>query len=1555
MVKLFSKVGKRFNFQHKEVRNWLNNSPKFKNAIVFAEFQIPYKNNREVDMIILLPDRIILLELKNYNFTKISSNESWEYWDHNTGKTEIYTKRVGNRTETPFEQAVDTANKFREWIRSISDELTKNITLRQFFESDIFTIYPVVYLPRTCTIVEENISKDNWCWYSLGPKNLGTQLYRKWKKYDEQKIVVPKEIYEIMAEKLGLSDHKPSRKGPPNQIMISIVKYMVKNHPRWINEYQIKHDVFESGNGRLESIRKALRKANKINLISPGEKYLELNPIVLKFYEKGFNMNEIRDDWEKVIFLSNFQRCDPDIFEIYVSDKILPTIPFNIISLNRHILYASLPGFLQNYSVDQLLLKENTQTPEYFRPEGLLWSDIQHGYFVNFFVNNQDTINEIQEHILDGNNILINGKGSTGKTSLIRILSYHLLHQEFPVLHFIPEDLDQENISLLLETDAKETTNDVNNLIIILENIHTATAEQIQFIQTLIENLSNSTLIMTSRKKSLMIQSTDILKEFQNEEKGVIIDLNNQDHLVTRTQHLIEQILSRTIQSLTSSDLISYRDYIINYTAHSWPLMQIELTIINEGVKTNTIEQLLTDEDFHHSQFSKRFLIIIEDQIPKYRNINELKLEDPIIREILYLLHIFAYLEVPLRSNLIKPFLSLSDQNLYQLFRYWKESKDGILNADQTLSIHPIFAEKFLEIIPGDSELWQISENSLHSRLISISEDSLINQIRQKLIFIDPSISEILISDEFSWSKVDFSQITGENLQLYAQQLSLEDLTQLIFQYSRLQQYSSQSVCNLWDQLTLQALLQKIEESNSLWGVLRFLNEVEYSRWEHFHSLIESLSPDFFISLFNNDHHDIEEVLRDLKRWNYTKYIILEIRNALHQFFRESSRYGIWSHISFQGFELLNRMDPENILKIIHENPSVDARGFLTFLVETQKRLDCKSTLLNIIIRNGLEDGLLKYPISYFCHTLEFFTSRILPTDESYQNLIEKWDFDNIRKVFLHSHAGWLRYFFTNIAKWDHPLVHNLVNLFTLEDVILIWSNPKPNNEEPEYLIHIFEALKKVNWIPLPDFMESFGVQYFVTQISPSSDDNYYSNHWFRFLLQNSWPSQSKFISNYDFITWAKNQDDYAFTICQELIFEYIQEKAQIITQIFFEKSFPLDYAQFELKKIIDYSKEHQWKWEDWVNLEQLIALVEKNQYRGKKRIKFLEDNGWKIPSNIRDLVKGQETISENNYLTRLSKLEKAGHYIRKGKIDLSLPLFMESIQSINYSHDYSEIRSFLREIKDLTIENQKSLLKDLSPDIFPLSSSKRDSTLSLLIILQDLQKLGYGQIPEMIVNVYCQIPENNTQIFWEEVKSSKLIHQQYRDKIVKILMEQEEYKRIIKLPIEFKETRLSYQDQMEIKLQTSINHWHLWELYFFTFSISNTVNPQEWKPFLSQIYKWCSDLQPIILLVNKFPHSSTAIIQALSKIETTKLHLIFLKTSDGSLLRFLTHEKLEETWKSESIETFISLLSKDEWETRITESDPEDLNIFLLYTRRVYQNVLPKLPSLEEILWDLE
>jgi len=163
MITKFVGISTKIKSQHRKILKWLEQSPKFCNAYVFLEFDIPGKGSRDVDFLIILKDQIHLLELKGDRFTKIKNNSDWFCIDHKTGREVPYIKIKGGKKENPYQQATDTANKLTKFIQTHASEFEESNRIQKFFRSKYFKIFPSVFIDDTHFLDKESIERNKWC------------------------------------------------------------------------------------------------------------------------------------------------------------------------------------------------------------------------------------------------------------------------------------------------------------------------------------------------------------------------------------------------------------------------------------------------------------------------------------------------------------------------------------------------------------------------------------------------------------------------------------------------------------------------------------------------------------------------------------------------------------------------------------------------------------------------------------------------------------------------------------------------------------------------------------------------------------------------------------------------------------------------------------------------------------------------------------------------------------------------------------------------------------------------------------------------------------------------------------------------------------------------------------------------------------------------------------------------------------------------------------------------------------------------------------------------
>ncbi|MHA1727999.1 MAG: NERD domain-containing protein [Promethearchaeota archaeon] len=317
MVKIYSpSLYPDTNKQHSDIIKWLRRQKELKNAYMFLEFDVPSGKHRNVDIAILLEDRICVLELKRDYVVKIQGNGHWTRWDKKMKKNVPMFKHKNGIDENPYEQATNTSNNFKEFIQSISD-LCDPIQFRKFLKSEDFDIYPVVYISNI-DYLKKPILQDKWCRLAKGTNGLFYALDRSWWKFIENKPRLDSNFIEIIAKKLNLIPIDFSRRGGDNKNLIQILEYMVSHNVDWKYEEQIKDEMFPSGSGRIDSIRNAVTRGIQEGLIERNnENNYVISGIVKQFSENSYLIPEIYEIWGKLRKFDNFRILNQEIFSIY--------------------------------------------------------------------------------------------------------------------------------------------------------------------------------------------------------------------------------------------------------------------------------------------------------------------------------------------------------------------------------------------------------------------------------------------------------------------------------------------------------------------------------------------------------------------------------------------------------------------------------------------------------------------------------------------------------------------------------------------------------------------------------------------------------------------------------------------------------------------------------------------------------------------------------------------------------------------------------------------------------------------------------------------------------------------------------------------------------------------------------------------------------------------------------------------------------------------------------------------------------------------------------------
>ncbi|MFW9994273.1 MAG: NERD domain-containing protein [Candidatus Odinarchaeota archaeon] len=136
---------------------------------VFIEFRTP--GGREIDFLVMANNGAWLFEEKQHDFVELSINGPWKYLDRD-GRIKKYKKAIGGGTENPYDQAINSADNFRDWLKRA--KISSNLVTER-------RIYPCVVFPSTPSRITR-LETHIWCKYSKGTGDILLNLNRTWKR-----------------------------------------------------------------------------------------------------------------------------------------------------------------------------------------------------------------------------------------------------------------------------------------------------------------------------------------------------------------------------------------------------------------------------------------------------------------------------------------------------------------------------------------------------------------------------------------------------------------------------------------------------------------------------------------------------------------------------------------------------------------------------------------------------------------------------------------------------------------------------------------------------------------------------------------------------------------------------------------------------------------------------------------------------------------------------------------------------------------------------------------------------------------------------------------------------------------------------------------------------------------------------------------------------------------------------------------------------------------------------------------------------------------------------
>ena len=1145
MVKIYApSQNPNTNTQHSQIIKWLEQNPQMKDAYVFLEFDIPGGRKRNVDVAVLLEDRICVIELKGHEFVEIPQNGAWQYKDTQTGRKMPLIKKVRGKDETPYQQAVNTADNFKAYILNLIKTLKKlnlPISIREFLLSEDFKVYPAVFISKTRCL--EKVEEDKWCYLARKTEGLNHALSRTWKSN-----TIDYTLIEKIATKLNLIPISSIiRKGSENKTLIQIMEYMLENQTRWNNEEQIKTEMFASGKGRPDVIRKALNRGIQEVLLEKDENGIyKVSGIVRKFVENGYSVQATYAIWKDLRELDILRIKDPKAFQIYT--EYLQTYRKNgktNVPLNFH--RHEIPKSLRIFDFSEGIQYQREQSPELFRSSGVLWADINADHVIPFISEgNSNLSNTIFNKVTNGGNCLLIGNPFTGKTTLARSVGIKCLDQAISVLYLQPDEMDDEAYQALKQYEFQEESKEEDPLpilVVIIENIHLTDVSTATMIRDLIvKPFDRIRVIITSRTDNIQILENNLLESFFKNPNNLVIDLNQEMDLEQQTQRIGIQCIKIWYPDATLKEIEQLGSYLAKHASHN-EVNQAQLLALNEyhkdqldttPINFQTFRKMIKNKERRESLLNSFFIKKIQHQITKIEE--KTKAPIPEIWRVIYLVFYFGYLEINIRAQLLSD-ISQTNVDIIRPILGYLEKNGEIRN--EMLTYHPIYCGSVLDAIETEDSLRVMTSEYFENLLQGESEEELEAKLVNRISELEPTLranwySTDLTSTESNTPVIQDllpKRITLEKMQELIITATIDDFLQVYYRFEGYSHTFPSYSWMIWETLGTQGIVEKLQEYPIKWGMIQFLDEIHHSKWPKFDDILQQIEIQYFLNWIGTNLGDSPELFQKLRSWNYPKLSMLKIEYLSEIFFGSMEpRYHIipGEELDQKTFQIFDSLDPEKVMEFLLDQPEERTYKLLLFLQDQSARLKIISRLETAMIEMVLKDQFRSFPNSMIYPILQHINHRIILEKSlnitEFSTIITGWDLNEVHNSLIAHGVKDCYYLLSIISKWKIDPIYSLIDQFKLEEVVCLLDQilndikneekEKDDQEEEneiedddyeledefdgeydrdedrqedqyrstprESFMNFIILLDRINWKPLPALLEHYGERVFM-------------------------------------------------------------------------------------------------------------------------------------------------------------------------------------------------------------------------------------------------------------------------------------------------------------------------------------------------------------------------------------------------------------------------------------------------------------------------------------------
>ena len=1299
-----------------EVKNSLHDE-----YYILVEFSFPRsgrRRGRQCDLLIMLENGFHLLELKNKPFTQILTNGDWILPNGS-----VSSNMVGDIEENPYEQAINTANSLKEWIKREVEQLPRSD--KRFLESDEFQIFPSVVV-RDFIGDRNNLIQHNWSYLVYDIESQIVKIFKRTWRNRNQPNNPPKistTTIEKIIEDLRLVNHTgkgldktKSKPGVKNQTIPYLIRVLAVSENS-LNSHELESEASTIyGKTMRRTFDNALNRAIKEGILLKGsDGRFRADPKVKKMFLEGLDPIEIYSNYSEFDNISQIHNSYPTIFKLYVEENI-PEIDSASVMPSRVAISEEYGYYLKRHTLERILGKNVSHDIYIFRSVHPKWNDIDH--FISL-INYESIISSIiPDWDSKQEDLIIQGGAGTGKSVLAAYLGYKLINNGGQCFIFHHNQLSNE---VIIELEDYINKSDNGLIAIILEDVHLAGRSYLEKIRKVVALLSNPNIqiIITTRSpksKTLIFEDQDSSIEEETVQIDELIlnkELTKQilgELLIILFQKLLKNkkidVIRKVSQNVSSNSGYNFlfTKIILASALHSLDAdyingYQINLSKISEKNLTEQDQQML----FDMLNVSQVKITSLNDEFisSKLENIidviyDDMKIAKSVVRKTLISSWVLGLKEITIVPNHISQFWDIDINIVVDVLATLRQQGE-LVDEDAYYKLqHPIHGEIMLGLVQG-LQLWNDIFYEFNSayKIDDLEDKSFIGKYTSASSKFDPNFVIQTISSSDDEEEVQ-SISSWSDFVTFSQNLTCGVLIDLFWQFEDYLVLGIPSN-SIWEEFDQYLLIEIILDEEEISVILSFLDLLANLDYSNFQTILDRIGIEIFADLILSDKRYPYHFLSKLDQWNWIQvphlisrlfYQMIEIEddqyfhvhelndypnfvdlidaNELLQFFdnKQDNMYR-FSHI----LERFEELKLEVLIEGTKAGPEVYSLNLLSTLCYSFSRIDQESDR-DIIISN-----VNNWLVSIIIRKLSDCT------ETDYWDFIHALEYVSEQKL-------------SSILE-EIPLETMKINYFSVDEFHIQF----------RYLKFLITHNYSKSHVLIEEMDVEEIIEFFF-------ENEYYTLNSLKLLVDNEWNG----IANLHSITpdkWIEYKQSFYYEkeILEILFVINYEEKDVIIKEFLYDQ---IKDRSHSLDEFIKKLEEKDYDWKRHLDLIILIDIINDAYTSDRDRIlKFLEKHNWNYSNKIKERIEELNDVRSLENQRRNKEYETQQIENELNKIESSIKAEIEKyggIEELGKAIYYLKMReaeegiAYFRNFLSLNID--KALQTQLVLSLFTETSS---------------------------------------------------------------------------------------------------------------------------------------------------------------------------------------------------------------------------------------------------------